>query len=232
MQSLVNEVLKNPFNEESYRFIVDSSDDINPINKRLEKLKKDFVQRLCWYFAGKYKVTISDNFMDKYSDQISYKNILDEIFLQLGGFSFEEKAVNEIKSNMKSIIERYNGDPRVTLKGNKLIFDGLCLVRYDDIWKNYEIAGYYGRESAIKFYTALNHFDHNQKGISGELVNFMDAKGRDNPNLFNKYEFVTMNKLKSIKFYKNGKVDVEFKTLEYAHEFLKDYCGVSIEKVA
>lgn len=231
IQALVDVANTNPFHEDSYCFLVNSSDDIRPIENRLEKLKKDFVNRLCWYFAGKYKVTISNGFIGKYPPHITYENILDEIFLQMNGFTFEEKAVNEIKNDMQNLVRGYMDKLYVQCKVNKLIFNNLYIVHYDDIFKRYDIGRYGTHENALAFYTALCNFDHQDTGI-GELRSFMDVSTKTFPDLFCKYDFRSMQKLDSIRFYKNGRIDVEFKNIQYANSFLQDYCGVAVTEVA
>jgi len=196
----------------------------------IKGLKNSFVNKICYYFAGKYNVTIDHAFKEKYDEKISYNNILDEIFIQLGGASFEERAVIEIKNKMKQAASNYHGDPKIIIKNKKLVFDCLHMVCYDDIWNRFSIARY--DTNAAHFFTALCHFDHNRKSYNGECKRFIDANSNDTPDLFNKYEFFTMNKLKTIKFYKNGRIDIEFATVDQAREFAKEYCGYIERKEA
>lgn len=230
IKSLVTEGERNPYKDEAYNLFLTFSSDVSPSEERIRVLKNNFVRKICYYLASKYKVTIDRSFMDKYDETISYNNILDEVFNQLGGHSFEEKAVNEIKNKMINAASNHRGNPEIKIKNNKLIFDCLHMVRYDDIWKRYKLGSY--DDNSRHFYTALCHFDHNRKTYNGEFGQFIDANDKDKPDLFQKYEFFTMNKLRSIKFYKNGKIDVEFTTAEQARDFAKDYCGYIERKEA
>lgn len=225
VKSLVNEVKVNSYKEESYNLFLSFSTDVGPAEKRIKELKNSFVDRVCRHFASKYKVTIDRDFKEKYDETITFNNILDEIFLQLGGYSFEEKSVNEIKAKMKHAASNYHGDPKFQIKKNKLIMDCIHQARYDDIWKRWTVGKYSYDGELMHFYTALSHFDHNEKSCHWELKQFLDANDEKNPALFTKYEFCTMEKLRSIKFYKNGKIDIEFTTAEQARAFAKDYCG-------
>ena len=142
---------------------------------------------IAYYFTKKYNVTIDDSkIFNKYRDKFDYHNknnpdktlkldlieyvdidyniILDEIFLQLGGFSFKEKAIDEIKQKAKTPLY-YN--------------------RYRNYW-NYEIKG-----KTIKFRTSINHiepalyfYDNNETDIINCYTHnkIDDYKSYDNGN--------------------------------------------------
>lgn len=152
------------------------------------KLKTRFIGKVYDYFSRKYKVTIDyEKICLKYKDveceysmrtnkdntlntniityvYLDYNIILDEIFSQLGGLSFLEKSIDEIKQKAKMPL-RYNS--------------------YRKYW-NYEVKG-----RIIKFkvsirdlYPALYYYDSNET----KLVNFHmynkveDYKSYDNGN--------------------------------------------------
>lgn len=98
---------------------------INKLIDEIIKIKQRFIGMITYYFTRKYNITIDDNkIFNKYKDKfdyhkkenpdktlkldlieyidIDYNTILDEIFIQLGGFSFKEKAINEIKEKAKT----------------------------------------------------------------------------------------------------------------------------------
>lgn len=133
------------------------------------KLKESFISRVCYYFSNKYNVTINENkIYEKYKDielewskkankdktlklnlieyvYLDYNIILDEIFIQLNGYSFLEKAINEIKEKAKMPLHWYS---------------------YQKYW-NYEVKG-----KTIKFRTnirdvqsALYYYDNNEKEL-------------------------------------------------------------------
>lgn len=117
-------------------------------------IKQKFISKVCYYFEQKYKVTINnDKIYEKYKDiqmehhkrtnpdktlnqniieyvYLDYNMILDEIFIQLNGFSFWEKAVDEIKQKAKTPLHWYD---------------------YRKYW-NYEVKG-----KTIKFRTSINN---------------------------------------------------------------------------
>jgi hypothetical protein len=96
------------------------------------EVKEKFISKICYYFENKYKVTInSDKIYKKYKDiqiehykrtnpdktlnqniieyvYLDYNIILDEIFLQMDGFTFREKAVDEIKKKALTPLHWYD----------------------------------------------------------------------------------------------------------------------------
>lgn len=142
---------------------------INKVIDSIIDLKERFINKICYHFEKKYNITINSNkIFEKYKDveveyekrkntdktinteiiqykHINYNIILDEIFIQLGGFSFKEKAIDEIKKKA-----------RMPLYWNK----------YRKYW-NYEVKG-----KTIKFktnindvYPALYYYDNNETNL-------------------------------------------------------------------
>ena len=93
---------------------------ISNVIEAIHDLKETFINKICYYFSKEYNVTIEkDKIYQKYKDielsydekynkdktlninlikyvYLDYNIILDEIFIQLDGCTFWEKAVNEI----------------------------------------------------------------------------------------------------------------------------------------
>src|SRR5206468_7617127 len=67
------------------------------IKEKIKKMKDRFVNSVCYYFMKKYNVTIDyEKIQKKYeSNGVTYQNIIDEIYIQLDGFNFTEKAEKE-----------------------------------------------------------------------------------------------------------------------------------------
>lgn len=172
------------------------------------KIKEHFINKICYYFERKYKVTIDDDkIYKKYKDiqlihhkrenpdktlnlnlieyvYLDYNMILDEIFIQLNGFNFWEKAVDEIKQKAKMPLHWYD---------------------YRKYW-NYEIKG-----KTIKFKTNIDN-------IMPALY-FYDS---NETSLINCYSFQKVN---DFKYYENRNTDIKFINAEYALEFAKKYLG-------
>lgn len=189
-----------------------------------KETKNKFIHEIMWYFEKRYNISIDSNQLrDKYNFEITYNNILDEIFLQLNGFSFTEKAVNELKEKTRTvyIYNDYRKSSNMNIKGNKVIIDGSYAYK-DTIWNEYRLRGDFG-----KIFTGLYHFE-NGEVVSGstELHNKYCGYGNErNERNYEKYEPYSLDKVKSIKFFKNGKLEIEFKTNAYAGYFAKEYLG-------
>lgn len=161
---------------------------ISDVKDSILKLKEKFIHKICYYLSKKYNITIdSDKIYNKYKDleieyskrensdrtlkpnqieysYLNYNMILDEIILQLNGFSFLEKAIDEIKQKARMPLNYYS---------------------YRDYW-NYEVKG-----KTIKFRTNINdikpalyYYDSNETKII-DCYSFNkvdDYKSYDNGN--------------------------------------------------
>lgn len=94
---------------------------ISEVVKHIHNIKEHFISKICYHFMRKYNVTINDDaIIKKYKDieltyhkrenpdktlnpnlieyvYLDYSMILDEIFIQMDGYTFWEKAIDEIK---------------------------------------------------------------------------------------------------------------------------------------
>lgn|GEM_PF-6102200 len=185
----------------------------------INKIKNSFIACVCGYFEGKYSITIDrDNIISKYKEYINCDNIIDEIHEQMGGHNFTEKAEQEIKAKSINIF-KYN-DERITIRNNKLILNGY-FVRHDSIWKDYRLTN-----NKEFIFSALSHFDNGSVKINQELSNkYCGYDNEKKPSNFEKYETQSLNKVKSIKFLKNGKMEIEFTSNQVATKFANEYCG-------
>lgn len=144
---------------------------IDGVKDSILKAKEILISRICYYFSNKYNVTIYSNVIYEkckdieleYSKQenldrtlntnlleyvhIDYNIILDHIFVQLNGFSFIEKAIDEIKQKAKTPLHYYE---------------------YRNYW-NYEVKGktIKFRQSITDIKPALYFYDNNET----ELIN-------------------------------------------------------------
>jgi len=104
---------------------------IDGVKNGIFHVKENFISKICYYFSRKYNVTIDHSkIYERYKDielpygkqenrdktlninlleyvHIDYNIILDEIFAQLNGFSFLEKAIDEIKQKAKIPLRWY-----------------------------------------------------------------------------------------------------------------------------
>lgn len=146
---------------------------------------------------------------------LCFNNILDQILIQLDGRTFADRALDEIieKSTSSSVIcgKRY-----FEIKGDTICFKE-CFCNYTD-WcssDNWEL-----RERMKNILPALWHYE------TGLFYNY----GYPITKIFGHFnwpelEFDGKNKLKSLKCFKNGRVDVKFTSKQNASEFAQKYLG-------
>ena len=199
------------------------------LDKTVIKMKEQYVKSVCSYFSDKHNVTIDDDKISKKYDQnVTYGNIIDEIFLQLGGFTFEEKAVKELKENIMGLISN-KGYKKLSIKNNKVaIIDFFYIDSSDAKYGNIRISWNY-KENFEKLLTAITHFEQGEtSNVYRELLNGINKYKND--ELIKEHELNDI-KAKSLKLFKNGKIEILFKSAEYARKFAKEYLGY-IEKAA
>jgi len=199
------------------------------IDKTINKMKEQYIKSVCVYFSDKHNVTIDDDKISKKYDQnVTYDNIIDEIFLQLGGFTFEEKAVKEIKDATIKLLE-YKINNSFTIKNNKIAITNFFYIDSIDAKYGTVRISYNYRDNFKVLLTAITHFESNQtENIYTELLNGFNKYKND--ELIKEHELNNI-KAKSLKLFKNGKIEILFKSAQDARQFAKEYCGY-IEKAA
>nr|WP_145401504.1 hypothetical protein [Paenibacillus xylanexedens] len=183
------------------------------------KIKESFINNICRYFKDKYKVTIdSEKIINKLNFESGFQDVLDNIFTQLEGYSFNEKAEKEIKDNSR---EMFKYGDKILIKGSKLVLDGY-FAHLDSIWKEYRLS----EDRVRKIFVSLQLFDSGSIMENEELKNkycgYDNSKKLEN---YERYTSQTLKKVKSIKFFKNGKLEIEFIGNQEAARFASEYCG-------
>jgi hypothetical protein len=208
------------YDKKNYITYIDDHNDIWHIKDRIVKIKDSFISRIVNHFKQAYKVTLeTGELYRKYKDiDVTYQNIVDEVFEQLGGFNFEEKAIQEIKNNCRDSI--YNDD-KITIKKGKLIINDY--IYWGHTWDNKKRLGY-SDSKIMPLFKALSHFETE----SIETLFYYDQmynalyEGEGKFDIFSNYE-IGYNIVNTIKFFKNGKIEIEFQTQQQAEEFKKEY---------
>lgn len=148
---------------------------------------------------------------------LRYERVVDEIFVQLGGFSFQEKAMNEFLSrtwNCCHSTYRDNAE-EFEIKNDTLKLTGYWCRCKDDSWRSHD-----EWESTDSLKTLLNALAWYECGR-------MDEGNLWFPELFrydterNFFETSNMEKVKSVKLFKNGRVDIKFRSVAYVQEFVE-----------
>lgn len=219
-QSIFDNNKTNEYDSAYRRGYIDQYDDINKMKDRITKVKNDFISNILYHFQDQYSVTLSSaDIKVKYKEkEITYQNVIDEIFEQLGGFNFNEKAVKELKDKSRETV--YNKD-HITVKKSKLILNNFIW------WDSYSWEGKklgYSDSKVKPLFAALSHFETGETETEFYYNSIYTKlyEGEKKNDIFSKFD-LGYNIVKSIKCFKNGKLEIEFESMEQALEFSKEY---------
>lgn len=158
---------------------------------------------------------------------LKYSDILDQVFIQLGGFTFKDKAVQELKDAAhKAGWNSYNGKKAYEQKKAVLSFPGYA-CHFDGWYEEYHKGEHQIEltDSMKAVIRALAHFD---LGIMSDFpYRFSVLLGYNWRTDDTEMPF-HLDKLKSIKCFKNGRVDVRFTSEAYARQFAEEYLGDAV----
>lgn len=155
---------------------------------------------------------------------IRYEQIVDEIFVQLGGFSFQEQAMNEfLERTWNCCHQEWDAKEKFEIKNNTL--------RLPKYWCTCEDSWWLGPQwqSSDDLRTLLDALAWYYCGRMGEGHLWF-------PELFecliskNEFEIHNMSKIKSIKLFKNGRVDIKFENAACVQEFVEQCMRRKTEK--
>ena len=192
--------------------------NIRYIEDQMQEIRKSHISKICMHFEKKYKVSLDEAvIIRKYKDtpleKPSYEEIVEEIFVQLGGFPFEEKAVQELKDNCASHIYR---EPEI--KGTRLILNNFI---YMDSWE--VRISWQSQEKVFALFKALSHFESGRVEWLYQYSSLANNLRDMRAEAYQKHEFGS-NQVQAIRFFRNGKTEITFETYEQAQAFKKDYC--------
>ena len=207
----------------------------------------NFINGIVSYFAGKYNVKLEESdikdflipkkpnyyrwdtgakeaqeqYMEKLrSLALRYEDVLDQIFIQLGGCSFQDKALQEMKDRCHvAAWNTYHGKKEYEQKKAVLSFSGY-FCHWDTWYSDPHIELSDGMKHIIE---ALSYFESGAiKGVIHELSDLVDYR-------FGVPEFeINRKKIKSVKCFKNGRVDIRFQSEAYAREFAETFLGTEV----
>jgi len=212
------------------------------IKKRIEALHSDFIRTVVYYFNSTYHVTVSSSdikeallpkepnrwrdskeTVEEYHKQMQnlimyYPDIVDQIILRLDGRSFAEQAFQELYEKCHNAAwNTYKQEPEFERKKDTIRFSGYfckheCWVR--DQW---------AVQDSMK--NILRGLAHYETGVYNVFpLGFSDLIGyRDSET--DLVEFTTCEKVKHLKMFKNGRVNLKFTSERYAEEFIEKYLG-------
>ena len=204
--------------------IEDSKDKVYDCNER-------FISKICGYFRKKYAVTV-DAPSWKITEELSYRNpkerydavplkyILDSVYEQMGGMSFEEKAFLELKEDAKEALTTYHDKKsKYRIKGTKLVIDDFYASHKSHIWERY-MASVQAKHHA--FFKALTHFEYDDYYISQKYNFLCDYQLDEDKGVYDKH-FISSSVIDTIKLYKNGKIEIDFKDHKTVAKFISTY---------
>lgn len=213
IQYLESNTLKNS--------MYDSQSLINEMNTERNNKYCWFINKIVDYFKSTYKVTLTaDTIHKKYDITIDYNTIVSEVIEQLGGYEFADKAEKEIKDAFKNTIRNDN----IKIKNNKISIESFFYAESYDYSKGKEYSvSYSSDEKFHKLFKAMSHFLFKvNENYFNNLYNTITRKKDD--DVFKSHE-ISNSGIKTLKLYKNGKIDIEFSSTEYTRKFAKEYCG-------
>lgn len=142
---------------------------------------------------------------------LRYEDVLNWILQQLDGFSFEEKALNELKLKCHSAATGYGGKPIYEQKKAVVAFDYCC--SYSD-WRNaWEI-----HESDKDIIRGLAAFDLGSPNAKAHPYTYLLGYSVEQ-----QITVIGSEKVEHVKLFKNGHMHIRFKKEEYARTFIEEY---------
>lgn len=186
---------------------------IKDLDEKLSEKIDIFKRKIVDHFRSTYLVTINSSIFRKYDHTISYKDVVDDILLQMDGMNFAEKAKDEIKTEVRETI--YNTS-KVKVQSVKV---SIADYMYFEEW-----FGRFRNRKADKLKSLLRGIELFESGATVSRDTLKNITYNDISNCwFDEYSFSDMNKFDSFKCYKNGKIDLKFKNHEMAMLFARDY---------
>lgn len=213
--------------------------------EKIEEVPSAFISSLVSYFNSTYKVTINEydiknvllpkNPDDRSWDpehkarieyhqklqsiKLTYQQVLDQIFIQLGGRTFLERAVDEMKSICHSAVwNTYRGTQEFEVKGDTLRLLGYA-CKCDDWCRRdkWEI-----QPDGKAILIGVSHFETGVIGRHPQSIAFL--LGYDDKE----YSIVPLNgctKVRQVHMYKNHRMDIKFASKDLAEQFVTEYLG-------
>lgn len=219
----------------------------NSVKNIIEKAKTNCIHSVFTYFETKYKISLENinpikivagklwipdlaSHPDDLTDiRLRSKNdILQLIFNQLNGLSFEEKKEQDITIACRWIFRNY--------KDSDMVVDGSTLKLWTGFLR-YVSHGYSSKKvwclhcswtkEAISFFTALSHLECGMTEPHEKFWFYTNDRSNlaiDEFDLFSKQTF-GLEKVKAIQKYKNGSMKIWFDSNSTAERFKRVYMG-------
>ena len=238
-EEILNETICSQY--EKHRYTVIDGLSSHSLSTKIAGLPEIFVESIVSYFNSKYHVSVSGlkikgllipkapsynwekSRIEEYNDAIralalNYEDVVEQIFVQLGGRTFEQRALDELKEKCHEFAWRTStGKAEYELHNDTIQFEYGCSYEAwcsRTVWKVRD-----GMKNVLR---SIAHFETQQLDYLPKDIAFL--VGYDD-KCSSTYDF-DYEKVKKIRMFKNNRVDVKFASKELAHQFAEQYLGL------
>ncbi len=217
---------------------------VSDIKQHMASLHKTFIGHLVRYFNSVYHIDastqrIEENLLperpDRYSNNLEIieqhekemqslslnsEQIIEQIMAQMDGRSFGEQALHELKIRCHDAVwNRSAGKANYTRSKNVLHF-----TRYACSYENWMEQERWELSNSIKnVLRGVAHFETGSFAITPHTLICLLGYHTSEKDII---EFTDCQKITHLRMFKNGRVDMKFKTEEFARQFSTNYLGV------
>ena len=198
------------------------------IQKELLATHSAFIENLVSYFNSNYHICISsqkikEKLLPKQPENcsLSSNQILEQIFLQLNGRSFLQEAFHQLRGNChKAAWNTYQKCANYERKKSVIHF-----THYACSYKSWPFDGKWELNDSMKhILRGIIHYETDSFTLIPREFSELLGYGCHDAN---EISFTTCKKIKSLKAFKNGRVDLRFTEEGYAKEFAETYLGTT-----
>lgn len=232
-------------NNQPYADLVSEYSDLNvgrnefELGKRITEVHNSYIETIYNYFSKKYNVKINqrDGFRERdvekdYRNAVPYvynqiklhfSEFYEDILKQLGGLSFEQTKLRQLKKQFFDLVAFKNG------KGNLLKNNVVTLVRYlywEKRWSDDLRLCYNSFEYIKTLESALSSFSNQDISGLGVFESNVDFDVIPNP-----VSIYPSDVVQNVKCFKNGKIEIKFANSQLAKEFAVEWCKFDLTEV-
>lgn len=238
-EEILNETICSQY--EKHRYTVIDGLSSHSLSTKIAGLPEIFVESIVSYFNSKYHVSVSGlkikgllipkapsynwekSRIEEYNDAIralalNYEDVVEQIFVQLGGRTFEQRALDELKEKCHEFAWRTStGKAEYELHNDTIQFEYGCSYEAwcsRTVWKVRD-----GMKNVLR---SIAHFETQQLDYLPKDIAFLVGY---EDKCSSTYDF-DYEKVKKIRMFKNNRVDVKFASKELAHQFAEQYLGL------
>lgn len=210
--------------------------DEHAVKRHLDNLEDCLVQSIVDYFCGAYAInveswkilrsfktddsseSIEQSEEPKQRSPIRYEDIVDRVFQEMDGRSFEEYAMYQLRADCKKAVGGIGG--YYERKKAVICFrDSFCYVTTRNRYP-YTEDEWHLKDNAKSILRALAHFETGKFADYPGPIAHLVTEGTSSTELLG---FYYCEKLEELKMYKNGRMDVRFASPALAAEFDEKY---------